>query len=403
VATGAGAGVTREDSRFLGSFLVLSVVSGLTVGLGKIVTTLYAISLDATPFQVGVISAMESVGMVLVTVPAGFLIARYGARWVYFLSSLGPMLVNLAMPFLASWIALALGRWSIGLCIPFRIVSMNGSFLERVPRFGASKAGWYRASLTGGMAIVGPVVATLLTTRASIETIFFVVAGLFGLMALFSLSFLPARERRQGSAEANFFGELRLLLGHPRVAESCLVEFTSSATNALFGTFILLLAATIPGLSEQDGIRVMLFQGCAMVALLFLGGSLFARMSISGGYAFSVAAASLALVTFASATSLGMLAVGAVLLALGSSAVHLINVKMLVELPGGKSKVAGVYNLASMTGSSFGALAGGAASKLVPLNEVFLLWLPLLLAAGLAVQILHHRRSAPAVLARGDA
>lgn len=212
MAAGTGDVVRPEDSRFLASFLILSVVSGLTVGLGKIVTTLYAISLNATPFQIGVISAMESVGMVLVTVPAGFVIARYGARWVYFLSSLGPMLVNLAMPFSTGWLALALGRWSIGL-----------------------------------------------------------------------------------------------------------------------------------------------------------------------------------------------LAAGAVLLALGSAAVHLVNIRMLVELPGGKSKVAGVYHLASMTGSSFGALAGGAASKLVSLQDVLLLWLPVLLAAGLAVQVVHHRLVAPAVLATGDA
>ena len=61
--------MSTEDKRFLASFLVLSMVSGMTVGLGKIVATLYAISLNATTFQIGLISAMESVGMVLVTVP----------------------------------------------------------------------------------------------------------------------------------------------------------------------------------------------------------------------------------------------------------------------------------------------------------------------------------------------
>ena len=109
-----------SDNRFLASFIVLSLVSGLTIGLGKIVTTLFALSLGATPFQVGIVSAMESVGMMLVTVPAGFIIARYGSRSVYFLASLGPLLVNLVMPFSASWAALAAGRGLIGLCIPFR-------------------------------------------------------------------------------------------------------------------------------------------------------------------------------------------------------------------------------------------------------------------------------------------
>ncbi|PZR01878.1 MAG: MFS transporter, partial [Archangium gephyra] len=69
-----------SDTRFLANFIALSLVSGLTIGLGKIVTTLYALQLGASSFQVGIISAMESVGMMLVTVPAGFIIARYGMR-----------------------------------------------------------------------------------------------------------------------------------------------------------------------------------------------------------------------------------------------------------------------------------------------------------------------------------
>lgn len=395
----AATAMEAEDRRFLASFILLSVVSGLTVGLGKIVTTLYAISLQATPFQIGVISAMESLGMVLVTVPAGFIIARYGARWVYFLSSLGPMLIYLALPFSASWLTLASARWSIGLCIPFRMIAMNSSFLERVPRFGASKAGWYRASLTGGMAIVGPILATVLSTRASIETIFFTVAALFAVMAAFSLSFMPQRDPEASREGASLIAEVQLLIANPRVGESCFVEFVNSATNALFATFIIVLAASITGLTEQDGIRVMLLQGSAVVALLFFGGSLFARLSTAAGYGFSAACAALALLSFAFAPDFGtrgfaLLGLGAVLLALGSAAVHLINVRMLVALPGGKSKVAGLFNLASMTGSSFGALAGGALTKVVPLSSVFLIWLPFLVLSGATIQLLHRRRTA---------
>lgn len=390
--------MSTENLRFLSFFLVLSTVSGLTVGLGKIVTTLYAISLHATPFQIGVISAMESIGMVLVTVPAGFLIARYGARGVYFLSSLGPMLVNLLLPLSASWLALAAGRLLIGLCIPFRMVSMNSSFLERVPQFGHGKAGWYRASLTGGIAILGPTLATVLVAHASIGVIFWTVAALFGAMALFSLSFLPVRDPRGADENVRFVDEVRLLAAQPRVAESCLIEFSSSATNALFSTFILLLAASLPGLSEKDGIHVMLVQGIAVVGLLFFAGALVARLSTRVAYAASLTCGATALVSLALASGFPALVVGAVLLSTGSAIVHLVNVRMLVALPGGKSKVAGLYNLASMTGSSFGALAGGALTKLVPLQSVFLLWLPVLVAAGVAVQLLHHRHTDDATL-----
>lgn len=392
MTTSSSSGSAAEDRRFLALFLILSVVSGLTVGLGKIVATLYAISLNATPFQIGLISAMESVGMVLVTVPAGFIIARYGARGVYFLSSLGPMLINLAMPFSGSWVALALGRGAIGLCIPFRTVSMNSSFLERLPRLGAGKAGWYRASLTGGVAILGPSLAAFLMTRGNVATIFFLVSACFGVMAFFSLSFLPARDPRGDQEAVRFVDEIVLIARNPAIAESCLVEFTSAATNALFSTFIILLAADLPGLTEQDGIKIMLVQGFAVVGLLFFGGSLAARLSNPLAYGLSLVSVTAALLSFAFGLSFTALACGAVLLALGAAIVHLINMRVMAGIPGGKSKVAGLYNLASMTGSSFGAIAGGAITMVVALRWVFLIWLPLLLAAGLLAQWLNLRR-----------
>ncbi|WP_380872008.1 hypothetical protein ACFB49_29610 [Sphingomonas sp. DBB INV C78] len=380
-----------SDNRFLANFIFLSLVSGLTIGLGKIVTTLYALSLGATPFQVGVVSAMESIGMMVVTVPAGFIIARYGMRSVYFVASLGPLLVNLALPFSPSWIGLAIGRGLIGLCIPFRIVSMNSAFLERLKTLGPAKAGWYRGTLTGGMAIVGPAAATLLTQRLSPFICFLLVAGLFGLMGLFSLSFMPARQAPVEGAPG-VLEELRMIVANADIAESCLIEFLSSATNSLFGTFIILLAAALPLLTAQDGIHVMLFQGVTAVAMLFLGGSLVDRFRTRTAYGLGLALATGALFAFGLAGGFTTLALGAVLLSAGSAIVHLVNMRMLAALPGGKSKIAGLYNLASMTGSSFGAIAGGLMSRAVPLQSIYLIWLPLLLLGAIAVRIIHQRR-----------
>ena len=85
---------------------------------------------------------------------------------------------------------------------------------------------------------------------------------------------------------------------------------------------------------------------------------------------------------------------GAVLLSAASAVVHLINVRMLAAIPGAKSKAAGLYNLASMTGSSAGALGGGLLTKLVPLQSVFLLWLPILFGAA-AIAFARHRFARP--------
>ncbi|WP_447728233.1 MFS transporter [Sphingomonas koreensis] len=382
-----------SDRRFMANFLLLALVSGLTVGLGKVVTTIYAIDLGATAFQVGVIGSMESIGMVLVTVPAGFIIARYGARGIYFASSLGPLLVNLAMPFAAGWAALAGGRWLIGLCIPFRMVAMNSAFLERLRGRGETRGGWYRGALTAGMAILGPATAGILILKAGVTAAFFLVAALFGVMALFSLSFLPARQPAVEEG-ASFLAEIGALLGNRAVAESSFVEFLSSATGSLFSTFILLLAAALPPLTKEDGITVLLVQGVSTVALLFLSGTLVARLARGTAYALALALAAAALALLGFAHGFPALAAGAVLLSAASAVVHLINVRMLASIPGAKSKAAGLYNLASMTGSSAGALGGGLLTKLVPLQSVFLLWLPLLFGAA-ALAFARHRFARP--------
>ncbi|QAY76047.1 MFS transporter [Sphingosinicella sp. BN140058] len=391
-----------NDRRFMTSFILLSLTSGVTVGLGKVVTTLYALQLGASPFQVGIVSAMESVGMILVTVPAGFLIARYGARSIYFAASMGPLLVNLAMPFSASWLALALGRWLIGLCIPFRMVSMNSAFLERLRGEGETRGGWYRGSLTAGLSILGPAAAALLAARGNVTVGFALVSALFGLMAVFSLSFLPVRDSvAAGSARPGFLAEIGLLLRDLDVADTCIVEFLNAATSALFGTFIILLALSLPPLGEQDGIRLMLVQGATATVMLFAAGTIVQRLARGTAYALGLALGSLALLAFGLGADFASLALGAVLLSAGAAIVHLVNVRMLAGLPGGKSKVAGLYNLASMTGSSAGALGGGLLTKILPLQAVFLLWLPLLLAGAAAVGLI--RRRTPSTLAASEA
>ncbi len=71
---------------------------------------------------------------------------------------------------------------------------------------------------------------------------------------------------------------------------------------------------------------------------------------------------------------------------------------MLAALPGAKSKVAGLYNLASITGSSAGALGGGLLTKLMPVQSIFFAWLPVLVGAALLLR-LRHRATFPTLAA----
>ncbi|HTN39502.1 MAG TPA: MFS transporter, partial [Asticcacaulis sp.] len=342
--------------------------------------------------------AMESIGMVLVTLPAGFIISRFGARRVYGIASVGPMMVNLTLAFtsflgVASWVSLAASLLLIGLCIPFRIVSMNSTFLASLPRVGVSKAGWYRAALTGGLSLLGPALANLLVPHIAYGWNFVIIAVLFGLMGFGSQFFFgddaPSLETKAPAAltPGHILTTARHLLRNRDVSESCLLEFTSSATGSLFSAFIIVTAGTIAGLTRADGVSIMLFQGATAVIMLFVAGGLTRRLDKWRGYAIGLISATVALGLLGTVKNFWWLGLGAIFLSAGSAIVHLINMRLLSTHPGEKSQISGLYNLASMSGSVFGAITGGLMTRVTAVQNIYLLWLPLLwlAAAGLFV------------------
>lgn len=369
--------------------MLLATFSGATIGMAKIITTLYAIKIGATPLQLGIIGAMEALGMVMLTLPAGFIIARYGARRVYFLASLGPMLLNLAIPLFGGWAWLALTRLLIGLCIPFRIVAMNSAFLRQLKRIGNSKAGWYRGSLTLGMGLLGPLFGNWLSGNSGF-TVGFVVIGLcFGAMAVYSLSFWDAEEVEAPAAaisadDGAMFSQVLGMLRHAEIAECCLIEMLSGATGAVFGTFIIVLAMQTVGLSQGQAVSLVMVQGVTAVLGLFGLGYLVARIGRRLAYALGLSTALLGLLLLGRAHDYALLAVGGALLSTAAAFAHLVNMTQLGEHAIDKSKVSGLFNLAGMLGSFSGALLGGVISQLFGLNNLFLVWIAVvLLVAGL--------------------
>lgn len=384
---------------FIASFMFLATFSGATIGMAKIVTTLYALHLGASPLQLGVISAMESLGMVLLTLPAGFVIARFGARRVYFLASVGPLLLNLAIPLFANWVWLAVARLLIGLCIPFRIVAMNSAFLRQLRHIGRDKAGWYRGALTLGMGLLGPLLGNALSGGSF--TLGFVVIGLcFGLMAVYSLGFWEQEDPVEPVAglDGGILAQSRALLGHAEVAESCVIELLCGATGALFGTFVIVLAMEVAQLSQEHAVSLVMIQGVAAVLGLFGLGHLVQRAGRRSTYLASLALVVAGLLLLGRGQGYAWLALGAVLLSLASALAHLVNMAQMGESSLDKSKLSGLFNLAGMFGGCAGALLGGVISHWIGTANLFLAWIPLVLLTALFCWLRHLRRGTTRVI-----
>lgn len=375
---------------FLSRFLLLALVSGATVGMAKIVITLYAVSLGADSLQIGIISAMEALGMLFLTLPAGFVIARYGARLVYALSSLGPMLVNLLIPLHALWWWLALGQLLIGLFIPFRIVAMNGAFLQQLTFIGADKAGWYRGALTLGVGLCGPLLGNAFSERGQYTAAFAVIATSFALMAAYSLRFWEGLTHQQTSlteaSEGSMLQQVRNLLGQAQIAETCLVEASNGATTSLFTTFVLLLALE-QGLTQSQAVSLVMIEALFAVVALFGLGGLLRNVGSASAYRLGLGLALAALLLCGLTQGYWPLALAALMISLATATVHLVNMKRLSQRHEDKSKISGLFNLAAMAGSFSGALLGGAISHFSGLAPMFLCWIGLLLAIALLCRL----------------
>lgn len=373
---------TADGRRFIARFLLLAVVSGATIGMAKLVTTLYALQMGATAAQVGIIASMESLGMALLTLPAGFLIARFGARVVYGVASVGPLLLNLVLPFTGAWYWIALTQLLIGFCIPFRVVSMNSAFLGELQRIGAAKAGWYRAALLVGMGLCGPFAANALSATLGHGWSFALVAASFGAMALFAQTFLPD-EPAAAAAGGGALREIGALLANVAVGESCLVEFVAAAARAAYVAFVVVIALQVLHLSQADAVQLVMIDGVASVAALLGLGYLVRGVPLAWQYLASVVLAVAGLALLGVADGFAGFALGGVLLSAGASLIHLINMGQLSRHPAAKSKISSLFNTASMAGSFGGAMLGSALSAWIGLQRLFLAWIPVVLLLAL--------------------
>ncbi len=376
--------------------MLLALASGTTISMAQLATTLYALALGVDDARLGIIAAMEPLGIALMTLPAGLLVARYGARRVYFAASMGPMLLNLVVPFTGAWPLIALTQGLIGLCIPFRIVSINGAFLARLAQIGLARAGWYRAAMSIGTGMAGPWLASwLIGTHGAVAT-FCAASASFAGMALFSRVLLgdAVPPPRGASFQTGGLRALLALAWSRDIREQLVVEAVNSATRALVGTYTVVLAIQSLGLTQTHAVALLTWQGAAAVIALFGLGHVTQRMTERRCHALSLAGGMAGLLALGLARDAWIVGAGLAALCAGSSLLHLVNMQHLGRHPADKSQVSSLYNLASMTGAFCGPLVGSALVPLVGLRAVVLCWLPVVVLVAFALRFVHGRRDA---------
>src|SRR4051812_49284241 len=145
-----------ERNRFLLTFAILSSLMGTTVGMAQVSASLYAVQLGSSKTMLGLIAGAQSVGVLVMSLPIGVLVDRFGPARPFVLGTLLAGVTYALLPMWAtpSWLLACTA--AISFFMPFRFVALNTVFLQQLASLGQAKAGWYRGTHMLGMFLLGP-------------------------------------------------------------------------------------------------------------------------------------------------------------------------------------------------------------------------------------------------------
>lgn len=374
-------------NRFLVVFALLASLMGTSVGVAKITTALYAISLGANAEQLGLLVAGQVAGTLVMSIPIGFLVDHYGPRRLFVLGSTLAGLTYALIPVVATPAFLLGCTTAVSFFMPLRFVSLNTVFFEQIRRMGAGKAGWYRGTHLAGQFLIGPGIAVALIHALGYAGTWWILAASFALTILVSPMVLArfARPPAAGVAPPSLGRAGRDLLALLRDRELrgiCLIDIAIESVFTYQTTFVVAIALQVFHLGEAGASAFVTGTGLSFIATLLLTGGITARLGPRTSYRIGFALTAVGLLFLGSAAGPGWMWPGIVVLGIGLGLLQTVTLSRAAQIGGrlGQGKVSGLILMTFPIGGILGGLLGGWTGKRLGLQAVYLLFVPVVLA-----------------------
>ncbi|MDR0635357.1 MAG: MFS transporter [Azoarcus sp.] len=364
-----------------GWIVLLACFGGLGIGIARVATSLYSIELQASEFQLGLIAAAQSVGILFTSLPVGILVQRHGPFLPLCIGSLSCGLVYAITPAVPNIWFLILCTTLVSVAMPMRFISLNTIFLQQTKAVGAARAGWFRGAHMTGFLLVGPVLGVFLLERFRFSGAFLAIALTF--LATFFAAFRAVdRHSRmsQGDGKRPVLGwkeitsQLRLLFAMPALGRTSLYEFFTQSITSFFGFFIVVIALRNYHFSSHDAAMLLTLEGGTFVTALFLSGALLSRWGAKRFYQLSFSLLATALLLLAPQKGALLLWAASGLLGIGLGMVYIANFIAYARIGEtlGMGRVSGISGLIGPTGGFTGSLLGGWLGGLWGFQTLFL-------------------------------
>jgi len=366
------------DERRLYLFLLLVLLAGLSIGMVKVATPLFALSLGASKAEIGFITGSQPLMMALVSLPIGIAIGYVGARGMFMLGSILAGAVYFLTPFADSPYWLLLASAAASMFMPMRFISTQSEFFHYLAIAGQRKAGWLRGVQLAGAFVAGPMLGSYLLGFLDYQGAFWLIGASFLATMGLAWGILSGRSEALGRRAEDRPVPLRKaladLFSHRDIVETSLIDLVAHGSLMFYTVFIVLIALEQFHASRDEAARLIALQGFSFMAALFLLNGLLARIGQERFYRLSFGVAVLGLGCLGMAQELAHLQLGGVLLGLGLGMLGIVNVVRLASVSEtlGRGTVAGASALSGPLGALAGTAGGGYASHWISLQHQFL-------------------------------
>ncbi len=354
-----------EKNRFLLSFMLVASTAGLGVGTAQVTISLYALHLHASELQLGFIAAAQSIGILLMGLPTGLMINRFGPLVLFAMGSLLAGLWYGLIPVVGQVWFLITCMALVSFCMPLRFISLNTVFMSNLNQLGAVKAGWFRGTHMIGYMLLGPMLAVWLIKSLSFGGSFLTIALMLTVPVILSpLIFASYKVDRQASPKLSMRAivqQLSLLKTEVTLRYTSLFELFDSAVMGYFTFFIVVIAVRNYGFSSAAAASLVTLYGSVYMASLFGMGLFLNILGEKRMYQLGFGLVATGLFSLGLPLSSNWLFLGSPLLGWGLGTLNVVNLSVFARV----GQRVGMANVSAMSltfgpsGNLLGSILGG--------------------------------------------
>ena len=392
-----GEGKAPEEIRHaLFSFMMLNLLAGCATGILQLAIPLYALKLQASTAQLGLIAGFNGVGRLLVIIPCGLLIDRWGARRLFLGSSLLATGAVLALFRVRHPGTLMLATGVLGTLQSVVFLSLQAGFLKRLPYLRPAQAGWQRGATQCGFFLMGPLLGGYLLRNGEFATAFLVVSALFGVCLFISLyrRWIGVQEVADSAVQGGTgnLARFRVLLENRLFLQILGFECLGNAAFMVFRSFIGPVGVDVLHLPVQTVSWLIVSQGIAAMSVLLCSNRILERMSMVRLFGLSGSLMVAGSLLLAWADSFALFWVGTVLFGLGTGTVSFASLSRIGQIGGEKGMIAGLFSFSVALGNTVGPSAAGCVGTVFSPRAAFLTLVPVIAGCGIAVCLARLQR-----------